>query len=89
MGTISCNSINSIYFKANLDIHSLISKIDIGPSPRMLVANIVIVILDILEHTPSDGISNMWLHFPVVQVKAEIIAESHIRPEVESEYIIV
>ena len=40
-----------------------------------------------LEHT--EGISNMWLHCPLVHAETEIVTESHVLPEVESEYVTV
>ena len=57
-----------------------------GPSPRMLVANTVInmPVPITLEHV-DDKISNMWLHCPLIHVKAEIVIRSHALSVAESE----
>ena len=54
-----------------------------GPSPRTFVANTVINMLLKLEQV--EAISNMWLHCPLVHAEAEIVTESHVLPEMESE----
>jgi hypothetical protein len=65
---------------------------EVGPSPRTFDANTVInidVILSKLTH--AEGISNVWLHCPLVHADAGIVTESHLLTAVESEieYVIV
>ena len=61
---------------------------DEGPSPSTLVAKTVIVMLVKSEHAE---VSNMWLHCPLMHAdsEVEIVTQSHIFPEVDSEYVIV
>ena len=58
-----------------------------GPSPSIFDANIVIIIPLKLEHI--EGISNAWLHCPLVHAEARIVTRSHVLPELGSEYVIV
>lgn len=47
-----------------------------GPLPRILVANTEIAMLVVSEHT--GGISNVWLHCPLIHAEAKIITELHV-----------
>jgi hypothetical protein len=65
----------------------------VGPSPRTFDANTVIITIGVIlfKLTHAEGISNMWLHCPLIHSDAGIITESHLLTAVESEieYVIV